>query len=80
MIFNTKKKKDNVYGYDVIEVIAFNYDGKGSALTFADGDLMSFAQVDIETIMMGDGGDGTTHYKLDKDSLQASKALIRSSS
>ena len=44
-VFNLKKENpDSAYthnflGFDVIEVIQFNYDGKGSALVLEDGEL-----------------------------------------
>ena len=49
--------KYNAYGFDTIEVIAFNYDGEGTAVCFADGYLTLFGKGDLEEILCPSCGD-----------------------
>ena len=54
----------NPYGYDRIDVVAFNYDNRGSALALSDGQFDSYAECDISTIMFGHPGTGDRYYEL----------------
>jgi hypothetical protein len=51
------------YGYKVIEVLGFNYNGKGGMLTLADGELKTWDGTDRDNILIGDGA--TKWYKPD---------------
>jgi hypothetical protein len=53
------------YGYQVIEVLAYNYDGKGGMLTLADGELKTWDGTDRDNILIGDPRDGTNWYQPD---------------
>ena len=64
MIFKKIKDEGNVYGFDLIEIIKFNYDGKGSALIKEDGELGSIHPNDLDIIMLGDPGSGEKYYQL----------------
>jgi len=64
MKFKKVTDEGNVYGYEIIEIIQFNYDGKGSAITKVDGELDSYNLIDLNTIMFGDPGSGDKYYKL----------------
>lgn len=55
----------NPYGYDRIDVLVFNYDGGGSALAFSDGELDSYAECDISTIMLGNPYTGDRYYEVE---------------
>lgn len=43
---------NNPYGFNIIEFIAFNYDGKGHALIRADGEIMFLHKADLDVILM----------------------------
>ncbi len=64
MKFEKIKDEGNVYGFDLIEIIKFNYDGKGSALVKEDGALGSIHRNDLDIIMLGDPGSGEKYYQL----------------
>lgn len=53
----------NVYGYDKIHFLHFNYDGKGSALVTHDDDLAIdlYGPGDVDNILFG-SGDGVQIY------------------
>ena len=53
----------NWYGYEIIEILAFNYDGQGTALVRQDGEVSSYGCVDLELIIHGDPGEGTRWYE-----------------
>ena len=65
-IVKFKKIKDegNCYGFDLIEIIKFNYDGEGSALVKQDGELSSYCSSYLDIIMFGDPGSGEKFYQL----------------
>ncbi len=56
----------NVYEFDIIEFIEFNYDGKGSAIVKNDGELMTYKLVDVNQIMFGVPGTGEKWYELEE--------------
>jgi len=56
MKFKKIRDEGNVYGFEVIEILEFNYDGEGSAIGKFDGDLQSIHINDLELIMFGDPG------------------------
>ena len=56
MKFDKIRDEGNVYGFEVIEILGFNYDGEGSAIGEFDGDLQSIHINDLELIMFGDPG------------------------
>jgi hypothetical protein len=60
-----KKVSDegNAYGFETIEIIKFNYDGKGGAICICDGEMMSFMIIDLDFILFGRPGDGQKWYK-----------------
>lgn len=64
MKFKKIKDEGNVYGFDLIEIIKFNYDGKGSALIKEDGELGSIHRNDLDIIMLGDPKSGEKYYQL----------------
>jgi hypothetical protein len=55
----------NVYGYKTIQILAFNFDGRGSALVSFDDDaeLDSISSVDLNYILFGDLGSGHRWYR-----------------
>ena len=57
---------DNVYGHDQIEVLHFNYDGKGGAIVrYGKGrDLESIAKGDLDLILFGDPRSGVRWYRV----------------
>ena len=58
------KDENNVIGFDIIEIIQFNYDGKGGALVKNDGILDSYVLIDLDYILFGDSGTGEKYYEL----------------
>lgn len=56
----------NIYEFDIIEFIQFNYDGKGSAIVKNDGELMTYKLVDVNQIMFGHTGTGEKWYELEE--------------
>lgn len=64
MKFKKIRDEDNVYGFDIIEILKFNYDGEGSAIGKFDGELESIHVNDLEIIMFGDPGSGDKYYEL----------------
>ena len=69
------RDQDNFIGFEVIEVLHFNYDGTGEALVSADGDLMSFGGTDLNFILFGDPGDGTVYYGAERAGLEATTGV-----
>lgn len=63
MKFKKIKDEGNVIGYDLIEIIKFNYDGKGSALVKEDGKLGSLHPNDLNYVMFGNDS-GEEYYQL----------------
>lgn len=57
-----KKTKKNIYDFETIEVLQFNYDGQGTAIVLNDGELDMYAVKDIENIIFGDESRGR-HYE-----------------
>ena len=53
-------------GFDIIEFIQFNYDGKGSAIVKNDGDLGAYKLIDVNQIMFGHAGTGEKWYELEE--------------
>ena len=51
-------EEDNPYGYDCIEFLVFNYDGKGGALTRCDGEFRGYVLADVDQILFGERHDG----------------------
>jgi len=51
MKFKKVTDDDNVFGFDIIEFIQFNYDGDGTALALCDGELTSFHKNDVGEII-----------------------------
>lgn len=43
----------NYLGFDLIEVIAFNYNGKGSALILEDGELSYISEKNVHFLLFG---------------------------
>lgn len=64
MKFKKIKDEGNSYGFDLIEIIKFNYDGEGSAIAKEDGELCSIHPNDLDIIMFGDPGSGEKYYRL----------------
>jgi hypothetical protein len=64
-LLTAKKIKDegNAWGYKVIEILMFNYDGKGGALVRNDGELGSYVLSDVHGILFG-GDDGEKCYEV----------------
>jgi len=54
----------NAYGFDMIEVLEFNYDGEGHAIIKEDGELAFCHKNDLNLIMFGDPGSGEKWYEL----------------
>ena len=50
---------DNDFGFDTIEFLQFNYDGKGSAIALGNGELepMDLSLDDVEYILFGNGNE-----------------------
>jgi hypothetical protein len=50
---------DNDFGFDTIEILQFNYDGKGNAIALGNGEPepMALSVEDVDYIMFGDGND-----------------------
>ena len=63
MKFKKIRDEGNVYGFEVIEILGFNYDGEGSSIGKFDGDLQSIHINDLELIMFGDPGSGNKWYR-----------------
>jgi len=58
LIFKARKSSNgdelqNIYGFETIEIIQFNYDGKGGSLAICDGELSSYNLLDTENIIFG---------------------------
>jgi hypothetical protein len=53
------------YGYKVIEILAFYYNGKGGMLILADGELKTWGDTDRDNMLIGDPRDWTEWYKAD---------------
>ena len=53
----------NDYGYDIIEILQFNYDGQGNAIAKFDGRLDFLAQTDLDMILFGND-EGYQTYKI----------------
>lgn len=55
----------NFYGFKRVDVIQFNYDGKGSALLRIDNrnELEAFYGEDLYMILMGDPSSGVRWYR-----------------
>ena len=68
-ILKFKKVKENVLNFDLIEIISFNYDGKGGALVFNSNKkdkkkwLASYNGVDLDLILFGDSGSCEKFYQ-----------------
>lgn len=50
------KDEGNVYGFDFIDILQFNYDGKGTALARVGSDsrnweIVSYSDLDLENIL-----------------------------
>lgn len=54
-VLKFKKKTDegNYLGFDIIEILSFNFDGEGSALCLTDGELEIFSKTDIFDMVYG---------------------------
>ena len=67
-IVKFKKVKKNVLNFDSVEIIAFNYDGEGSALVLpsSKGDkakrVESYQREDLDVILFGDFVTGDIFY------------------
>jgi hypothetical protein len=55
----------NLFWDRTLEVLAFNYNGKGGKLTLADGELKTWGDTEGDNIFIGDPRDGTKRYKAD---------------
>lgn len=64
MKFKKVTDEGNVYGYELIEIIQFNYNGSGSAIAKLDGELDSIHKNDLPIILFGDPGSGDKYYQL----------------
>lgn len=53
MKFKKKKDEGNPWGWDVVEILHFNYDGKGGAIVKYNDNLDSIGLVDLNGIMFG---------------------------
>jgi hypothetical protein len=55
MMMTLYRQRACVYdGWDTIQIVAFNYDGKGAALAICNGiDVIGFAPADLEMILFG---------------------------
>ena len=62
LIFLKTSDDGNVYGFECIEVLYFNYDGEGSALVRMDGEIDSLHPNDLDYILHGDE-DGVRWYQ-----------------
>ena len=66
IVFEKTEAEGNVLGHDKIEIVEFNYDGKGSALVRwdSDPDLSSLQGEELDLVLFGDPGSGTRFYRL----------------
>ena len=53
----------NVYGFDTIEFLEFNFDGRGDALVRLDGDLGLLSNGDLMYVLFGDPETGVRWYE-----------------
>lgn len=53
MKFKKTKDDGNVLGFEIIEILQFNYDGKGSAIVKNDGELMTYKLVSCQASIDG---------------------------
>ncbi|AMM52447.1 hypothetical protein TH61_16365 [Rufibacter sp. DG15C] len=49
-----KQVGDNILGFDIIEVIQFNYDGQGSALAYADNYTITVSEPELSEVLLND--------------------------
>ncbi len=69
MKFRILKKENNILGFDIIEILQFNYDGKGTALALADGDFIELDSKELlREVLFGDNN-GNKNYGLIINSL-----------
>lgn len=66
MKFKKCSDDGNIYKFNIIEFIQFNYDGKGSAIVKYDGELMTCKIGDVNQIMFGNAGAGERWYELEE--------------
>jgi hypothetical protein len=55
----------NVYGYETIRILVFNFDGRGTALVSYDdnAELDSISGADLDYILLGNPGSGHRWYR-----------------
>ncbi len=65
MTLRKTRAKGNPYGYALIEILVFNYDGKGGAvIRWGRNDDPEFLSGDdLDTVLFGDSA-GTRYYRL----------------
>ena len=49
---NRKGEAENDYGYQTVEIVQFNYDGKGGVIAIVDGEL-AYMEVDFLEFLIG---------------------------
>ena len=58
------RDENNAYGFDIIEILVFNYDGSGAAICRFDGELDSIRGDDLHYVLFGDPWTGERWYEL----------------
>ena len=64
MIFDKTAEDGNVLGNDTIEILLFNYNGKGDAIVRYDGgnELECLGGADLDYVLFGEPLDGKRGY------------------
>ena len=65
MLLEKITDEGNVFGHDTIEILVFNYDGKGGAIVRYDGEqeIVRLFGVDLDHVLFGDPGSGDRWYR-----------------
>lgn len=74
MKFKKISDKGNYFGWKLIEVLQFNYDGEGGAITLCDGIHQTMTKKDILNILTMSNDE---YIKIGKDKLIMCYKLIR---
>lgn len=64
MLLEKIADEGNVYGHDTIEILVFNYDGKGGAIVRYDGkeEIDSLSGADLDYVLFGHPVSGDRWY------------------